>query len=215
MVHERQRLPLGVEPSQHRTRIQPRLDQLERHLPLDRFRLARQIHQPHAPLADHLNQRVPAGDDGADPFAPREPRRRATASTTTASIRASRPARVPTDAGARFRVRAGIRIRLDRRLRRVFGPVQLGCNRRGDRRVRVERLGGGSSLREIESPGMTGCLFEDAVGAAFAASSRSTSARRSASPPQASTRKPGRCSGESSAAARNTSRTRFGSAAMV
>ena len=52
-------------------------------------------------------------------------------------------------------------------------------------------------------------------GSAFATSSRSTSARRSASPPQASARKPGRCSGGSSRAARNTSRTRFESVGMI
>ena len=36
VVHRVQRLPLGVEPSQHRPRVHADLDQLGRHLPLDR-----------------------------------------------------------------------------------------------------------------------------------------------------------------------------------
>ena len=75
VVHQRQRLPLGVEPGQHAPRIHPRLDQLQRHLTLDRFGLLGQVDRAHAALADHLDQRVPAGDDRADPFARRDPGR--------------------------------------------------------------------------------------------------------------------------------------------
>ena len=35
MVHQGQRLPLGIEPGQHGARVHADLDQLERHLPLD------------------------------------------------------------------------------------------------------------------------------------------------------------------------------------
>ena len=126
VVHQRQGLPLGVEPGQHAPRIHPGLDQLERHLPLDRFGLAGQIDRAHAALADHLDQRVPAGDDGADPFARRDPRR------------AGR-------GGRRFRGRGGIGIGAGERLRRPVGPVLSGrdwSRQVGGRRGTSRRDGG-------------------------------------------------------------------------
>ena len=63
VVHQGQRLPLGVESSQHRARIHPDLDQLERHLPPDRLGLGGPVDGAHPPLAEDFEQRVPAGDD--------------------------------------------------------------------------------------------------------------------------------------------------------
>ena len=63
VVHQGQRLPLGVEPGQHRPRVHAGLDQLERHLPLDRLGLLGPVDGAHAPLAEDFEQRVPAGDD--------------------------------------------------------------------------------------------------------------------------------------------------------
>ncbi len=63
VVHQGQRLPLGVEPGQHRTRVHADLDQLERHLPLDRFGLLGPVDGAHSPFAEDFEQRVPAGDD--------------------------------------------------------------------------------------------------------------------------------------------------------
>ena len=57
VVHQGQRLPLGVEPGQHRPRVHPDLDQLERHLPLDRFGLIGPVDGAHAPLAEDFPQR--------------------------------------------------------------------------------------------------------------------------------------------------------------
>ena len=63
MVHQRQRLPLGLEPGQHLLRVHPRLDDLERDEPLDRLGLLGQLDHAHAPLADLLDELVLAGDD--------------------------------------------------------------------------------------------------------------------------------------------------------
>ena len=63
VVHQGQRLPLGVEPGQHRARVHADLDQLERHLPLDRLSLTGPVDGAHPPLAEDFEQRVPAGDD--------------------------------------------------------------------------------------------------------------------------------------------------------
>ena len=63
VVHERQRLPLGVEPGQHLLRVHPGLDQFDRDKPLDRLGLPGPPDRAHAPLADQLDQRVLAGDD--------------------------------------------------------------------------------------------------------------------------------------------------------
>ena len=63
VVHQGQRLPLGVEPGQHRARVHADLDQLERHLPLDRLGLLGPVDGAHPPLAEDFEQRVPAGDD--------------------------------------------------------------------------------------------------------------------------------------------------------
>ena len=72
MVHQGQSLTFRVEPRQHRSRIHPCLDQLDRHLATDRLGLARQKNCAHAPLADLLDQRVPPGDDRTDPLARRD-----------------------------------------------------------------------------------------------------------------------------------------------
>ena len=66
VVHQRQGLPLGLEPGEHRPRIHARLDQLERDLPLDRLRLFGEVDAPHPPFADLLAELVPARDHAAD-----------------------------------------------------------------------------------------------------------------------------------------------------
>jgi len=43
-------------------------NQFEGDFPLDRFGLPGPVNGPHAPLADHLDQRVLAGNDWPDPF---------------------------------------------------------------------------------------------------------------------------------------------------
>ncbi len=63
VVHQGQRLPLGVEPGQHGTRVHADLDQLQCHLPPDRFGLIGPVDGAHPPLAEDFEQRVPAGDD--------------------------------------------------------------------------------------------------------------------------------------------------------
>ncbi len=62
VVHDRQRLPLGVEPRQHGPRVHPRPDQLEGHLPPDRPDLLGEVDGAHAPLAELLAELVPVGD---------------------------------------------------------------------------------------------------------------------------------------------------------
>ena len=62
VVHQRQRLPLGVEAGQHGTRVHAEPDQLQGDHPLDRPGLLGEVDGPHPPLAEHLAQRVPAGD---------------------------------------------------------------------------------------------------------------------------------------------------------
>ena len=66
VIHDRQGLPLGVEPGQDRPGVHPRLDQLQRHHPLDRLELLGQIHQTHAAFADLLADLVAARDGGPD-----------------------------------------------------------------------------------------------------------------------------------------------------
>ena len=66
VVHQGQGLPLRLEPGQDGPRVHARLDQLERHLPLDRLRLLGEVDGAHAPFADLLAELVPAGDDAAD-----------------------------------------------------------------------------------------------------------------------------------------------------
>ena len=63
VVHQGQRLPLGIEPGQHRARVHPDLDQLQRHLTLDRLGLVGPVDGAHPPFAEDFQQRVPAGDD--------------------------------------------------------------------------------------------------------------------------------------------------------
>jgi hypothetical protein len=58
MVHERQRLALGLEASQHLLAVHTRPDDLEGHLPFDRFLLLGQIDHPAAAFADFLQQLV-------------------------------------------------------------------------------------------------------------------------------------------------------------
>ncbi len=65
VVHEGQRLPLGIESSQHRPRIHPGLDQFERDLSLHWFGLLGPVDRPHTPLTDHLDQRIAASDHPA------------------------------------------------------------------------------------------------------------------------------------------------------
>ena len=64
MVHHRQRLPLGLEPCDHLPRVHSRLDDLQRHPPLDRLGLLGHVDDAHAAFAELLQQLV-----GADPRA--------------------------------------------------------------------------------------------------------------------------------------------------
>ena len=52
VVHQRQRLPLGVEPGQDGPRVHADLDQLQRHLPLDRLGLLGPVDGAHPSLAE-------------------------------------------------------------------------------------------------------------------------------------------------------------------
>ena len=67
MVHHRQRLPLGLEPGDHLPRVHARLDDLQRHAPLDRLVLLGHEDDAHAAFADLLQQLVGA-DLGAGLF---------------------------------------------------------------------------------------------------------------------------------------------------
>jgi hypothetical protein len=57
MVHERERLPLGVEPGQDRTRIHADLDQLQGHHPVHRRRLVGEVDGTHPSLAEDFEQK--------------------------------------------------------------------------------------------------------------------------------------------------------------
>ena len=69
VVHQRQRLALGLEPGQDGLRVHARLDELEGHEPLDRLALLGHPDGAHAPLADCFEQLVAAGDGGPGFFA--------------------------------------------------------------------------------------------------------------------------------------------------
>ena len=58
VVHQRQRLPLGLEPGNHLPRIHARLDDLERDAAADRRLLVGHVDDAHAPFADLLQQLV-------------------------------------------------------------------------------------------------------------------------------------------------------------
>ena len=62
MVHQRQRLPLGLEAGDHLPRVHARLDDLERDRPLDRLGLLGHEDDAHAAFADLLQQLVRADD---------------------------------------------------------------------------------------------------------------------------------------------------------
>ena len=63
VIHQREGLPFGVEPGQHASRIHRPLDQLERHLPLDRFGLAGTVDRAHPAFAQDVLERIPSRDD--------------------------------------------------------------------------------------------------------------------------------------------------------
>ena len=67
MIHHRQRLPLGLEAGDHLPRVHARLDDLERHRPLNRLGLLGHEDDAHAAFADLLQELVGA-DDGAGPL---------------------------------------------------------------------------------------------------------------------------------------------------
>jgi hypothetical protein len=60
MIHQRQRLPLGLEAGDHLPRVHSGLDELERDQPLDRLLLLGHPDRAHAPFADVLQQLVRA-----------------------------------------------------------------------------------------------------------------------------------------------------------
>ncbi len=65
MIHHRQRLPLLLEALQHGLRVHAGLDQLQRHLALDRLGLLGDPDLAHAPFADFFLERVTPRDDDA------------------------------------------------------------------------------------------------------------------------------------------------------
>ncbi len=52
MVHQRQRLPLGLEAGDHFAGVHPQLDHLERHHPPDRLALLGPVDHAHAAFTD-------------------------------------------------------------------------------------------------------------------------------------------------------------------
>ena len=58
MVHQRQRLPLGLEPGDDLRRVHARLDDLQRHAAAERVGLLGQPDLAHAAFADPLEQTV-------------------------------------------------------------------------------------------------------------------------------------------------------------
>ena len=62
MIHQRQRLPLGLEAGDHLPRVHARLDDLQGHLAAHRLLLLGDEHQPEAPLADLLHELVGTDD---------------------------------------------------------------------------------------------------------------------------------------------------------
>jgi hypothetical protein len=88
-------------------------------------------------FADHLDERVPAGDDGANPFARRDPGR------------AGRR-------GRRSRCRGGLGIGFDEGPRSPVRAVILGRSLLRARRGRVERFDGRRSGREFDGPNTAG-----------------------------------------------------------
>jgi hypothetical protein len=67
VVHERQRLPLGLEPGDDLARVHARLEHLQGHLAADGLRLVGHEHHAEPALADLLQQLVRA-DHRARPF---------------------------------------------------------------------------------------------------------------------------------------------------
>ena len=67
MLHDGQGLPLLFEALEHGLGVHARLDQLERHLALDRLGLLGDPDVAHAAFADLLDERVPAGDHSSQP----------------------------------------------------------------------------------------------------------------------------------------------------
>ena len=66
VVHQRQRLPLGLEAGDDLRGVHAGLDDLQRHLAADRLGLLGHVDDAHAAFADLLQQLVGA-DDGAGP----------------------------------------------------------------------------------------------------------------------------------------------------
>ena len=58
VVHQRQRLALGLEAANDLPRVHPGFDDLESHLPADRLALLRQPHLAHPARADPLQQTI-------------------------------------------------------------------------------------------------------------------------------------------------------------
>ena len=65
VIHQGQRLTLGVEPGQDGARIHTDLDQLESDLALDRLDLIGAVDGAHPAFAEDVSERVPARDDPA------------------------------------------------------------------------------------------------------------------------------------------------------
>ena len=97
VVHHRQGLPLRLEAGQHRPRVHPRLDDLDRDGPLHRLGLLGHEDAAHAAFADLLDQLVLAREDDADPSGP-----------IAVIFRFARPFAAPTTARCGSRRRCGI-----------------------------------------------------------------------------------------------------------
>ena len=68
MIHQRQGLPLGLEPGDDVLGAHPGLDELDRHQPLDWLGLLGHPDRAHAALADLLHELVPARQGDAGPL---------------------------------------------------------------------------------------------------------------------------------------------------
>ena len=69
MIHQRQCLPLGLEPGQHALGCHPRLDEFQRHQPLAPVRAAR----PSRPYPSPPRQSSPTADTALPPWSPARP----------------------------------------------------------------------------------------------------------------------------------------------
>ena len=99
MIHQRQRLPLRLEPRHHLPGIHPQFDDLEGHPALDRLPLLRHIHDPEPAFADLLQEFV--ATEWCLPAAPRgcAPRAKSWLEQAAPQALGSSPLRLPVRRG--------------------------------------------------------------------------------------------------------------------